>query len=80
MLSIIKSKNQSTEARGALYILTNEYNYKIITRCDKYYENITLLIGANVRIQKGIQIWIVQCALTSLQKKNSRDAQGVLEG
>ena len=22
------------EARGALYILTYEYNYKVITRCD----------------------------------------------
>jgi len=29
------------EAHGALYILTYEYNYKVITRCDtisqKYY-------------------------------------------
>jgi len=34
MLSISTVKNQSTEARGALYIPTYEYNYKVITRCD----------------------------------------------
>jgi len=33
-LSINTGKNQSTEARGALYILTYEYNYKVITRWD----------------------------------------------
>ena len=33
-LSIRTSKNQSTEARGALYIPTYEYNYKVIIRCD----------------------------------------------
>ena len=30
-LSISTGKNQSTEARGALYIPTYEYNYKVIT-------------------------------------------------
>ena len=34
MLSICTGKNQSTEARGTLYIPTYEYNYKVITRCD----------------------------------------------
>jgi len=33
-LSISTGKNQSTEARGALYILTYEYIYKVITRSD----------------------------------------------
>ena len=33
-LSISTGKNQSTKARGALYILTYEYNYKVIIRCD----------------------------------------------
>jgi len=33
-LSISTSKDQSIEARGALYIPTYEYNYKVITRCD----------------------------------------------
>ena len=41
MLNISTGKNQSTEARGALYIPTREYGYKVITRCDKYYKNIT---------------------------------------
>ena len=52
MLSISTRKNQSTEARGVLYIPTYEYNYKVITRCDKYYKNITSPIGANARIQE----------------------------
>jgi len=34
MLSISTCKNKSTEASGALYIPTYEYNYKVITRCD----------------------------------------------
>ena len=42
-LSISKGKNQSMEARGSLYILIYEYNYKVITRCDtilqQYYIN-----------------------------------------
>jgi len=33
-LSISTSKNQSSELRGALYIPTYEYNYKVITGCD----------------------------------------------
>jgi len=33
-LSISTGKNQSTKARGALYIPIYEYNYKVITRCD----------------------------------------------
>jgi len=75
-LSISTGKNQSTEARNALYIPMYEYNYKVITRCDKYYKNIISPIGANARIQRGIQVWKVQIALTSLQKEKSRDAQG----
>jgi len=34
MLNISTSKNQSMEARGALYIPTYEYNYKVITICN----------------------------------------------
>ena len=52
-LSISTSKNQSSKIHGALYIPTYEYNYKVITRCDKYYKNITSPIGANARIQRG---------------------------
>ena len=42
----------------------------------QYYKNITSPIGANVRIQRDVQVWTVQKALTSLQRENSRDAQG----
>ena len=34
MLSISTDKNQNTKVRSALYILTYEYNYKVITGCD----------------------------------------------
>jgi len=40
-LNISTGKNQSTEVRVTLYIPTYEYNYKVVTRCDKYYKNIT---------------------------------------
>ena len=53
-LSISADKNQSTEANGALYIPTYKYNYRVITRGDKYYNNITSPIGANARIQRDV--------------------------
>ena len=46
MLSISVGKNQSRK-RGALYILTYEYNYKVIIKCDT---------GANAKIQRDIQL------------------------
>ena len=55
-LSISTGKNQSTEARGALYIPTQEYNYKVITGSDKYYNNITSPTSANARIQGDIHV------------------------
>ena len=33
-LSTSTSKNQNTKVRGAFYIPTYEYNYKVITGCD----------------------------------------------
>ena len=48
-LSISTSKNQSTEARGALYIPSYEYNYKVITSCDTILHH---QYGANARIQR----------------------------
>jgi len=53
-LSISTGKNQSTKVRGALYIPTYEYNYKVITGCDTIYKNIKSQIGANTRIQRDI--------------------------
>ena len=68
-LSINTGKNQSTEASGALYIPTYEYNYKVITRGDTYYKNITSLTGANARIQGDIQVWTVQMEAQSDNRK-----------
>ena len=53
---ILPVANQNTEARGALYIPTYEYNYKVITGGDKYYKNITSLISANARIQRDAHV------------------------
>ena len=52
-LSISTDKNQSTEANGALYIPTYEYNYKVITGGDQYYKNITSLKNTKVRFTKS---------------------------
>jgi len=57
-LSINTGKNQSIEVRGALYIPTYEYDYKVITRYDtilqaycitdrRKYENTKRYIGMN---------------------------------
>ena len=56
MLRISTGKNQSTKARGTLFIPTHEYNYKVITECDTILQNITSPIGANLRIQRDIQV------------------------
>jgi len=56
MLSISISKNQNSKIRGALYIPTYEYNYKVITDVSQYYKNITSLIGAITRIKSDIQV------------------------
>jgi len=48
MLNISTSKNESTQARDALYIPTYEYNYKVITGCDTILQEYYIsLIGAN---------------------------------
>jgi len=40
-----------------------------------YYKNITSSIGANARIQRDIQLWTVQKALTS-HKRKTREPSG----
>ena len=76
MLSISIAKNQSTEEHGGLYIPTFEYNYIVITRCDKDYKNITSSIGANVRIQGNVQVWTVQGVLMSYNRKTLEPSRG----
>ena len=54
-LSISTGKNQSTEASGALYIPTYEYNTKLSLEMIQYYMNITSLICAIARLQRDVQ-------------------------
>jgi len=51
-LRISTGKNQSTKICDALYILTYEYNYKVIIKCEKYYKNITSPISANAKYKE----------------------------
>jgi len=74
-LSINTGKNQSTEVRGALYIPTYDYNYKVITRGDTYYKNITSPTGANTRIQGDIQVWTVQMEAQSHNRKTLKPSR-----
>ena len=53
-LSISTVKNQNMKVRGALYISTYEYNYKVSQEVTQYYKNITSPIGANARIQRDV--------------------------
>ena len=46
-LSISTCKNQSTEARGALYIPTHVYNYKVITRYDTILQEYYIINRRN---------------------------------
>ena len=50
-LSISTSKNQSTKARGALYIPTYEYNYKISLDVTNITRILHHQYGAIARIQ-----------------------------
>ena len=56
MLSISTGKNQSTEARGALYILTYVYNYKVITRYDTILHKYYITDMTQMREYKGFTI------------------------
>ena len=49
-LSISIGKNQSTKVRGASYILTYEYNCKVITGCDTILQEY--YITDNAQLQK----------------------------
>ena len=51
-LSISTGKNQSTEARGALYIPTYEYNYKVITGSDPILQEYYITNMAQMREYK----------------------------
>jgi len=44
------------KVHDALYIPTYEYNYKVITGCDKIFQEYYTPIGANATIQRDIQL------------------------
>jgi len=73
-LSISTGKNQSTEARGASYIPTYEYNYKVITRCDTILQEYYITDRRKYENKRRYISMNSTMALTSLQKENSRDA------
>ena len=53
-LNISTSKNQSTNVHGALYIPTNEYNYKFIIGCDTILQEYYITDMAQMRKHKEI--------------------------
>ena len=55
-ISISTGKNQSTKAHGALYIPTYEYNYKVITRCDKILHEYYITDIRITKIQRDVQV------------------------
>ena len=75
-VSISTCKNQRTKARGALYISTYEYNYKVITGCDRILQEYYITDMCNAGFQRDIQVWTIQKELMSYRRKNSRDEQG----
>jgi len=74
-LSISTGKNQSKKVYGALYIPTYEYNYKFITGYDTILQEY-YITNANARIQRDIQLWIVQKVLMSYKKKTQETSMG----
>jgi len=69
MLNINTSKNQSTEANGALYIPTYGTITKLLPDVTQYYKNITSAIDANARTQRDVQVWTVQKEAQSYNRK-----------
>ena len=76
MLSISVGKNQSRKVRGTLYILTYEYNYKVITRCDTILQEYYITDRRKYENTKRYTIMNSTKDDHELQKKNSRDEQG----
>jgi len=64
------------EARHALYILTYEYNYKIITRCDTILQEYYITDRRNCENTKRYISMNITNDAHELQQENLRDAQG----
>ena len=79
-LSISTDKNQSMKVRGASYIPTYEYNYKVITDVTQYYKNITSPDRHKCENTKRYTSMNSIKDVHELQKKNSRDNHRSLKG
>ena len=73
MLSISTGKNQSTKVHCALYILTYEYNYKVIIGRDTLLREYYI---TDRRKCENTRRYIMMNSTKCVQKKNSRDEQG----
>jgi len=75
-LIINTDKNQSTKACSALYILTYEYNYKVITGCDPILQEYYIIDRCNCEnIRRYTTINCTKGSHES-QRENSRAEQG----
>ena len=72
-LSISTDKNQSTKVRGALYISTYEYKYKVITGCDIMLQEYYITDRRKCKIIKGYTIMNSTKNAHELQKGSLRD-------
>ena len=61
---------------GVLYILTYEYNYKVITRCDTILKEYYISDRRKCENTKRYTIMNSTKDAHELEKKNSRDEQG----
>jgi len=64
------------KVRCALYILTKEYNYKVITRCDPILPKYYITMRRKIWIQGDIQVWTVQKKPTSYKKETREPFRG----
>jgi len=72
-LSINTCKNQSTKVCSALYILTYEYNYKVITGCNTILKEYYIIDKRKCENSKRYTIMNNTKGAHELQKENSRD-------
>ena len=77
MLSISTCKNQSTEVRDALHIPTYEFNYKVVTGCDKILQEYYI---TDRRKCENTKRFTYMSSTNRVTKGNSKDEQEGLEG
>jgi len=75
-LSISTFKNQSTEVCDVLYILTYEYNYKVITGCDTILQEYYITDRRKCENTRRYTSMNIIKGAHELQMENSRAEQG----